>query len=111
MIAVSLTLQFLLELAVLAALAYWGSATGGSTSPQVALAIMAPLLAAVVWGIFGSPKAPLHLRGVWRILLQVLFFGSAAAALAARGHVVIGLAFAAVVAGNIAVLKALDQDA
>ena len=111
MIAVSLTLQFLLELAVLAALAYWGSATGDSTSVQVALAIAAPLLALVAWGIFGSPKAPLHLKGVWRILLRVLLFGSAAAALAAAGHVVLGLAFAAVVAGNIAMLNALGQDA
>ena len=63
-----------------------------------------------MWGVFGSPKAPL-LKGIWRVVLQVLFFGSAAAALAATGHVVLGLIFAAVVACNIALLQAQEQDA
>lgn len=107
--AASLTLQFLLELGALAAYGYWGYGTGSSSFAHVALAIAAPLAAAIVWGLFGSPKAPYHLRGVWRLLLEVAFFGLAAFALAASGHVVLGIAFAAIVAANIALLHALGE--
>ena len=50
LLVASLALQFLLELAALAALGYWGSTSGDGTFAHVALAIAAPLLAAVVWG-------------------------------------------------------------
>ena len=105
----SLGLQFLLELAALAALGYWGSTAGDGTFAHVALAIAAPLLAAIVWGMFGSPKAPFHLRGAWRLLLEVVFFGSAAAALVVADRPVLGAVLAATVAANVALLYALGE--
>ena len=56
LLVASLALQFLLELAALAALGYWGSTSGDGTFAHVALAIAAPVLAAVVWGMFGFPR-------------------------------------------------------
>jgi hypothetical protein len=109
LLVASLGLQFLLELAALAALGYWGSTTGGGTVAHVALAIAAPLLAGVVWGMFGSPKAPFHLRGAWRLLLEVVFFGSAAAALVVADRPVLGAVLAATVAANVALLHALGE--
>jgi hypothetical protein len=51
-----LAVRFALELAALAALAYWGfSEFDGVLS--VVLGVGAPLAAAVVWGLFVSPKA------------------------------------------------------
>src|SRR5258706_4542265 len=50
-------LAFLLELAALAALAAWGFAVGDGGLAKAALAIGAPLLAAVVWGLFAAPRA------------------------------------------------------
>jgi hypothetical protein len=108
-VAVSLTLQFLLELAALAAYGYWGANTGSSTAVHVVLAIAAPLAAAVVWGLFGSPRAPFHLAGIWRIMLEVAFFGLAAVALIVAGQVVLGVVFAVVVAANIVLLNALGH--
>jgi len=107
-VAVSLALQFLIELAALAAFGYWGSSTGSGWS-AVLLAIAAPLVAAVAWGLLGSPRGPLHLRGIWRVVFEVVFFGLAAAALAVSGHAVLGVAFAAVVAANVAFLYAVGQ--
>jgi hypothetical protein len=106
LLVVSFALQFLLELAALAAFGYWGATSGSGTFAQVVLAIAAPLLAAVVWGVFGSPKAPFHLTGAWRLLLEVVFFGSAATALAIADHPVLGVALAATVAVNVALLHA-----
>jgi hypothetical protein len=79
-------LRFLLELCALVALAYWGFETGGGAIAKVALGIGAPLVAAVVWGAFVAPRAPVKPPGVVVLLLEVLVFGSAAAALAATGH-------------------------
>ncbi len=45
----NLALRFVLELAALAALAYWGFHTGHSLLGDVALGVGAPLLAAVIW--------------------------------------------------------------
>ena len=109
LLVASLALQFLLELAALAALGYWGSTSGDGTFAHVALAIAAPVLAAVVWGMFGSPKAPFHLRGARRLVLEVVFFGSATAALFASRQPVLGAVFAVTVVVNVALLHALGE--
>jgi hypothetical protein len=58
--AANLGLAFLLELGGLAALGYWGYQTG--TGPlRWVLAIGAPLLLAVIWGVFLSPQATVRL--------------------------------------------------
>jgi hypothetical protein len=96
----NLALSFLLELGVLAALAYWGSHTGQGTFTSIALGIGAPVLAVVVWWLFGAPQAKWHLNGSYRLLLEVIFFGSAAVALFAAGQHVLGVAFALVFSLN-----------
>ena len=78
---------------------------------QLALGIGAPLLAVAVWATFGSPRARLPATGAWRLLLERLFFGSAAAALAAADQPALAIVFALAVAGNIALLRALGTDA
>jgi hypothetical protein len=50
----------------------------------------------VVWWLFGAPHAKWHLKGVYRLLLEVIFFGSAVVALIAAGQHVLGQAFALV---------------
>jgi len=108
--AASLTLQFLLELGVLAALGYWGFTAVDGSIARIALGVGGPLLAVAAWAAFGSPKARWHLVGVWRLVLQLLFFGSAALALAAAGHPVLAVVFAVVTACNIALLHALGEE-
>jgi hypothetical protein len=43
------------------ALGYWGFKTCGGTIAKMGLGIGAPLVAAVVWGAFVSPRAPVPL--------------------------------------------------
>ena len=92
----NLALRFLLELCVLAALAYWGFQTGQTTIVRIVLGIGAPLVAVVVWALLGAPKAPWHLKGVWRLLLEVVFFGLPAVALFVVGQHILGIVFALV---------------
>ena len=56
----NLALRFLLELAALAAMSWWGWETGGSTAARLALAIVFPLAVAFVWGTFIAPKARVY---------------------------------------------------
>jgi Protein of unknown function (DUF2568) len=92
---VTLTVRFLCELAMLGALAYWGFRVGDGVGAW-ALALGAPLLAAVVWGALVAPKAkwPLPIPG--RVVVELVLFGTAAAALVIAGQpvaaVVLGVA-------------------
>jgi hypothetical protein len=102
-------LAFLLELGVLVALGYWGFQTGQGTIARIGLAIGVPVVAVVVWGLFGAPKAVWHLHDPWRLILYVIFFGSAAVALFAAGQRVPGVAFALVFLLNYSLIYALEQ--
>ena len=96
----NLALRFLLELCALGALGYWGFKTGSGTITKIGLGIGAPLVAAVVWGAFVSPQAPVQLPGPISLLLRVLVFGLAVAALATTGHRTLALMFGTIVLIN-----------
>jgi hypothetical protein len=83
--AANLGLAFLLELGGLAALGYWGYQTG--TGPlRWVLAIGAPLLLAVIWGVFLSPQATVRLPETLTTPLRPLLLLLTAAALASAGQ-------------------------
>jgi Protein of unknown function (DUF2568) len=97
-----LLVRFLLELAMLAALAWWGATVGEGPWLWV-LGIGAPLAAAVVWGTYVAPKArhPLPVRG--RVSVESLLYLAAGFGLAQIGHDALGFAFfaLAVVVANL----------
>jgi Protein of unknown function (DUF2568) len=96
----NLLLRFLLELCALGALGYWGFKTGSVTITKVVLGVGAPLVAAVVWGTFLSPRAPIQLSWGVVLVLQALVFASAAAGLVATGHRNLALEFGVIVVIN-----------
>jgi len=96
--AVNLAVRFVLELCLLAALAYDG------LQLNVALAVCAPAVAAIVWGLFVSPKATFPpARSIW-VAVQVVLFAAAVAGLAAAGDGVLAALFGAAVAVNLSLL-------
>ena len=103
-------LAFLLEVAALGVLAWWGWRSGGDIALRIVLAVAAPAVAAVLWGMFAAPKArtPLPTGGV--LTVKALVFGAAVAALYALGHGEVAAVFAVVVAVN-TVLATLDRKA
>src|SRR4051794_27452061 len=96
----NLALRFALELAALAALAYWGFHTGRTAIADVVLGLGAPLLAAVVWGVFAAPTSARRLRGGGLLAVQSAVFAAAAIGLAAAGQPVPAGAVARVRAGH-----------
>ena len=98
--AANLALAFLLELCMLAAFAYWGFQTGAGLGMQLVLGIGAPVLAAVVWGIFVAPRAPVKLPPALHLVFVVVIFGLAVVALAAVGQPTLAWALGVVFAIN-----------
>jgi hypothetical protein len=100
--------RFLMELCALGALGWWGARTGGTVPARAALAIGAPLTAAVVWALFCAPKATFALPKAPTLLLQALVFGSAAVALLALGRFTLAGVFVALVVVSAVVLQVLE---
>jgi uncharacterized protein DUF2568 len=88
-----LTTAFLSELAALAALAVWGWSASGSSLVRVVLAVGAPLVAAVLWGVFAAPHAPVDVA-VLTVLVKLVVFGAGVLALLATGHPRLAVALA-----------------
>jgi hypothetical protein len=107
--SLNLLLMFVLELAVYAAACRWGFTTVGGWPGRVALGLGAPVVLAVVWALFGAPRAARPARGAGRVLLEVLWFGCGAAALAAAGWTGWAAAFAALFVLNAALRVAWGQ--
>jgi hypothetical protein len=108
--AVNLAVRFLLELATLAALAYWGFHTGTSLPVDLLLGVGAPLAAAAVWGMFAAPRSDRRLSGAALTAVQLTVLGAGAVALAAAGQTLLAVAFAAVIVVNAALLGRWGQE-
>jgi hypothetical protein len=75
--AVLLTIRFLAELGMLAALAWAGWHLLDSTFGSLVLAVLLPAAAAVVWGLWVAPRARRRLADPARVVVEgALFFGT-----------------------------------
>src|SRR6266540_76197 len=101
-------LRFLLELAMLASLAYWGFAEHDG-AVQWLLGLGAPLLVAAVWGAFMAPRASHPTTDPVRLPLEIALFGSGVAALCVAGPTALAIVFGALVLSHLALTFALGQ--
>ncbi|MDX1418290.1 MAG: YrdB family protein [Candidatus Promineifilaceae bacterium] len=100
---VNLGLRFLLEMAGLLGMAYWGWAQHEGAA-RFLWAIGLPLAAAVIWSVFNVPgdksrsgKAPVPVPGIVRLILELAFFALAAWAIFTAGLPTAGYLFAGLV--------------
>ncbi|MER6633075.1 YrdB family protein [Streptomyces sp. NPDC000987] len=96
--AANLGVLFLIELGALAAVGYWGFTRDVAAPLAWLLGLGAPALLIVVWGRFGSRKAPHATHGAVRVGFELLWFGAGVAALLAAGAAAWAIAFALVCA-------------
>src|SRR4051812_27857668 len=74
-------LAFLVEIVALVILADWGWHHGEPSRTRLLQAIGAPLLAAVVWGLFAAPRARFAVPLAAQLTVKALVFGAAVWAL------------------------------
>ncbi|QHC74373.1 DUF2568 domain-containing protein [Rathayibacter sp. VKM Ac-2805] len=101
-------LRFLLELVALATFALWGFASW-DLPWNIVLGIGAPVVAALIWALFLSPRAVLAIDVYGRSLIELLVMGAAALAWLDLGQPVVAIVFGvlAVVSGVIAGRRSL----
>jgi hypothetical protein len=97
-----LLVRFLSELGMLAGLAVAGAHLGGGVVLNVVFAVLLPLAAAAVWGVFVAPRAGRRLPEPGRFVLEFVLFAATGVVLWLVGWpvtgvvvVVVGIAFAA----------------
>ena len=100
--------RFLLELGLLASVAYWGWWEGNGVWSWV-LVVAAPLAVAALWGRFLAPKSTHRVADPWRLVFEVLLFGAGVAALARAGDGIGAIVFGVLVATHLALTFALGQ--
>ncbi len=102
-------IRFLVELAALAAIAYWGFHEHSSWVLKLVLGVGGPVLTAAAWGLWMAPQSKRRAPEGYRALLEAVIFGAATAALFASGVVALGVAFGVVAAVNTVLDHALGR--
>lgn len=103
----NLALRFLLELAGIAAIAYWGFNAVDAWPLQVALAIIGPVVFITAWGRIVAPRAVNAISQTTRVLIGSVILLVTAGALALAGLAVLALAFAVLVIVNTFLMQRL----
>jgi hypothetical protein len=103
-------LAFLLELAMVAGLAWWGSQAVSGIAGRVALAILAPAAAVIIWALLAAPRARIRLPLPGVLAVKAMVFAGAAVAVYSMGQHALAIVFAVVTAVNTA-LAAVDRQA
>lgn len=81
----NLALRFLVELAALAAFAYWGANATANTAADVFLAIAVPVAVATAWGLWSAPRAARRLSGRRLLAFELTILAGACGLLAVAG--------------------------
>jgi hypothetical protein len=103
--SVLLAVRFLTELALVAVLAWAGAGASLALAGRIVLAVAAPVLAMIVWGLWLAPRARRRLTDPLRLTVELVLFAVAAAALAVTGPVVAAVVFAVIAIGVALLLR------
>ena len=104
------SLAFLLEVAAIVALAWWGFTTGGNVFLNIVLGIGTPVAAMVLWGLFAAPRARYKVALPYVLLVKAVVFGAGALAFYGVDHPAPAVVFAVIAVLN-TTLATLDREA
>lgn len=88
-------LRFVLELFAVFSLGFWGF-VAWPLPWNIVVGILAPAIAIVLWALFRSPKAVLHVDAFVKALVEIVVFASAALAWWNLGQPIVAIVFAVV---------------
>ncbi|WP_460630801.1 YrdB family protein [Leifsonia lichenia] len=88
-------LRFVLELFAIFSLGFWGF-VAWPLPWNIVVGILAPAIAIVLWALFRSPKAVLHVDPFVKALVEIVVFASAALAWWNLGQPIVAAVFAVI---------------
>ncbi|MEU5257598.1 YrdB family protein [Amycolatopsis sp. NPDC021455] len=107
---VVLTVRFLTELALLGGLALAGTQLGSGLALAIVDAVLLPVAAAALWGLFIAPRARRRLPEPARFLLEFALFAVTGVVLALLGWLVTGIVVAVAGIGIAALTRVVAKD-
>ncbi|MEU8636708.1 YrdB family protein [Amycolatopsis sp. NPDC048633] len=107
---VVLTVRFLTELALLGGLALAGTQLGSGVALAIVDAVLLPVAAAAVWGLFIAPRARRRLPEPARFLVEFALFAVTGVVLALVGWLVAGIVLAVAGIGIAALTRVVAKD-
>jgi hypothetical protein len=107
---VVLTIRFLTELMLLGGLALAGTQLGSGLALAIVDAVLLPVVAAALWGLFLAPRARRRLPEPARFLLEFALFGVTGVVLALLGWLVTGIVVAIAGIGIAALTRVVAKD-
>jgi Protein of unknown function (DUF2568) len=102
--------RFLVELAALASIGYWGFHEHSGWPAKIAFGLGGPILVASIWAVWMAPGSRRRAPERIRVLLEVVIFGLAVAALAASTGGVLAVIFGVVAFVNAVLDHRLADD-
>lgn len=103
----NLALRFVLELVALWIYGYWAFNMGSTWLSKLLWGVSIPFGIAVLWGVFGSPKAVIPLIGGLHFLLELTVFGCPVFLLWMMGKPNMAIVYGVMVGLNKVLLKVL----
>lgn len=94
-VGVNDVIRFVLELFAIVSLGIWGF-VAWPLPWNIVVGIGAPVLAILLWALFRSPKAVLHVDAFVKALVEIVVMGCAAFAWWSLGQPIVALVFAVV---------------
>lgn len=107
---VVLTVRFLTELALLGGLALAGTRLGSGVALAIVDAVLLPVVAAAIWGLFIAPKARRRLPEPARFLVEFVLFAATGLVLVLVGWPVSGIVLAVAGIGVAALTRVVAKD-
>src|SRR5437764_14741352 len=107
---VVLAVRCLTELVLLGGLVLVGTQLGGGVALDVVYAVLLPVVAATVWGMFIAPRARRRLPEPARFLLEFVLFAATGVVLALLGWLVTGIVVAVAGIGIAALTRVAAKD-
>jgi hypothetical protein len=107
---VVLTVRFLTELALLGGLALAGTQLGSGVVLAIVDAVLLPVVAAAIWGLFIAPRAGRRLPEPARFLVEFALFAATGVVLVLVGWVISGIVLAVVGIGVAALTRVVAKD-
>jgi polyferredoxin len=107
--SINLAISFLLELALVGTVAFWGLSLSMPILGRVLLGLALPTAVVVIWALFMAPRAKRRVPDRWKPVLTLAMFVGVSALLIMNGHGVAAGAFVVVAVLNTIGLYALRR--
>ena len=107
---INLLVLFLLEIALVIIVGYWGFQQGETLTTKYILALILPAILITIWGIWAAPKSKRRLKNPIRTVFKLLLFSIGFFFCIDTGNFVFAWWFGSIIIVNVGLAFLFSQD-